>query len=286
MIAQYKLLAVDMDGTLLNSQSEITENTKAALLSAIDAGVIFVISTGRPMCGVEDVNALFPKDLPFIIFNGAMALMGKSRRVLFSKPLGFEYAKEIYNIGVSRDIPVVLWTNGELFVSRNCEAVKNYQKISGVTPRIIDDINAFEGVDVCKMIWIDAPENAAMYQAEMSAYFGGNVNAHTSRPYLLEFVDAGASKALAMEAIGKAYGIDKNEMVAVGDGYNDISMLEYAGLGVAMGNAPDDIKQLCQYVTSSNDDDGIADVIYKYFLGDSVNDSKITGTPVQFDKYQ
>ena len=268
MAKRYKLLAADMDGTLLNDRSQITERTKTALQAAVDAGMIFVTSTGRPMCSVEKVNALFTKDLPFIIYNGAMAVMGKSGRTLFSKALGFEYAKVIYNIGVARDIAVVLWSNDELYISRDCEAIRDYYTISNVAPRIIDDINDFQGRYICKMIWIDSPEKAAKYQNEMNAYFGGSVNVHTSRPYLLEFVDAGASKALALEAIGLEFGIDKSEMIAVGDGYNDISMLEYAGLGVAMDNAPDDIKKVCSYITLSNNDDGVAAVIYKYFLED------------------
>ena len=268
MLPQYKLLAADMDGTLLNSQSQITERTKTALLAAVDAGVIFVASTGRPRCGVENINAMFLNDLPFIIFNGAKVVMGKSERVLFSKTLEYKCAKEIYDIGVARDIPAALWIDDELFISHDCETIRNYQKISGVAPRIIEDMVKFRDRGICKMIWIETPENATRYQTEMNAYFGGHVNAHTSRPYLLEFVDAGASKALALEAIGKVFGIDKSEMIAVGDGYNDISMLEYAGLGVAMDNAPREIKNICQHVTASNDDDGVAAVIHKYILED------------------
>ena len=270
MALRYKLLAADMDGTLLNSQSELTGHTETALLSAIESGVIFVVSTGRPMRGVEDINALFSKDLPFITLNGAIVVMGKSGRTLFSKTLGYEYVKAIYDIGASRNIPVVIWTKDELFASNDCDVIKNYQKISGVDPRIIGNIDEIKALDAYKMIWIDSPENNARHQTEMNKHFGGNVNAHTSRPYLLEFVDAGASKALALEAIGHEYGIDRSEMVAVGDGYNDISMLEYVGLGVAMGNAPDDIKKICRHITLSNNDDGVAAVIYNFFLEDNV----------------
>jgi len=265
-MAEYKLLAADMDGTLLNDESAVTERTKAALAAAVNAGVLFVASTGRPMLGAEDINALFSEDLPFVVFNGAMALMGKSKRILFLKPLRFEYVKEIYSLGVNRDISVILWTKERLFVSRDCEETQDYRKITGAKMQVLEDINAFEAKDVCKLLWISTPEGAARYQIEMNARFGGAVNCHTSRPHFLEFVDAGASKALALDAIGAAFGIDKSEMIAVGDSYNDVSMLEYAGLSVAMQNAPDDIKKLCDTVTLSNNGDGVAAVIDKYIL--------------------
>ena len=264
-IMKYKLLAADMDGTLLNDQSQITQHTKDALLSAADAGVIFVASTGRPMCGVESVNALFTQDFPFIIFNGAMAVMGKSGNVLFSKPLDFGYAKEIYKLGVDRNIPTVLWTENELFVSCESTVTQNYQTISGVVPSVIEDIEQFQNKHICKMIWIDNPDGALQYQFEMTAHFGGKVNCHISRPHFLEFVNADASKGLALSEIGRIYGIDKSEMIAVGDSYNDISMLEYVGLGVAMANAPKDIQKICRHVTLSNNDDGVAAAINRYW---------------------
>ena len=260
----YKLLAADMDGTLLNDKSIITKRTITAIKSAVDAGVVFVVSTGRPMCGVSDINALFTEDMPVIVFNGAMAVTGKSGKILFSRPLDFQLAGEIYNVGMSRNVPVAMWCYNKserLYVSSDCDAVRDYQTITGAKLHLIDDFNMFKDKHICKMLWIDTPENAALWQVEMNMHFGGKVNCHTTRPYLLEFVDAGASKALAMEAIGNVYNIDKSEMIAVGDGYNDLSMLKYAGLGVAMGNAPEEIKKVCKYVTLSNNEDGVAELI-------------------------
>jgi hydroxymethylpyrimidine pyrophosphatase-like HAD family hydrolase len=93
-----------------------------------------------------------------------------------------------------------------------------------------------------------------------------NVVYHTSQPYFLEFVNSNATKAIAMEKLGQHYGISRSEMIAVGDGFNDLSMIEYAGLGVAMGNACDAIKSRANYVTLTNDDNGLAFVIDKFVL--------------------
>jgi len=263
---KYKLIAVDMDGTLLNSASVITEVTKTAILQAIDYGVIFVVSTGRPMRAVENVNALFDEDMPFIVFNGATVVMGKSRKVLFNKYLDVASAREIFKIGISRGIPVVLWTGERLWASRECSITRKYQQISGADMAIISNIDDLAEQDIYKMLWIGTPEEMNRFQREMSAFFGNAVNCHTSRPEFLEFVSSEADKGSAMAEIGKVYGIDKSEMIAIGDSYNDVSMLKYAGFSIAMQNAPDDIKAICSHVTLSNNNDGVAAVINKYIL--------------------
>jgi len=263
---KYKLIAADMDGTLLNDESVITERTKISIQKAVETGTLFVAATGRPMCGVENMNSLFDEDIPFITFNGAMVIMGKSKKILFNKSLEPNHVKEIYTLGTNRNIPVVLWIGEQLWVSLECEATSDYQKITGADMNIISDINELKVRGVTKMLWMDTPDNIAQFQSEMNEHFKGAVNCHISRPVFLEFVNAQADKGRAMAEIGKVYGIDKNEMIAVGDSYNDISMLKYAGLGIAMENAPDDIKTICRHVTLSNNDDGVAAVIEKYIL--------------------
>ena len=265
-MTQYKLLAVDMDGTLFNDASEITERTWKAVLAAIEKGVLFVPSTGRPMGGMRQIRTMFDFDLPMVLFNGAMAMTAKTGRVLFSRGLNFQCAEVIFSQGVCRGYPVVAWAGETLFVSRENEEVSIYQRITGAEVHVIVDPQPMRAPGVTKMLWIIPPEEAIRQQAEMLALLGDKVNCHTSQPHLLEFVDARASKGKALEAVGAAYGIAREEMIAVGDGYNDVSMLEYAGLGVAMGNAPEDIKALCQAVTLSNEEDGVAKVIEKYIL--------------------
>ena len=263
---KYKLLAADMDGTLFNEKSEITRRTREAILAAMGRGMLFVPSTGRPMGGMRKVLAAFEGDLPMILFNGAMAVTAESGRVLFSQGLDFACAETIFAQGVERGYSVVAWAGERLFVSREDEEIMLYQRKSGAELHVVSDAGAMLPYGVTKMLWIIPPEDGPRCQAGMEALLAGKVNCHTSCPHLMEFVDAGASKGLALEAVGKAYGIARSEMIAVGDGYNDVSMLEYAGLGVAMGNAPEEIKAMCQYTTLSNEEDGVARVVKRYVL--------------------
>jgi len=263
---KYKLIASDLDGTLLNSESKLTPRTMGALLKAVEAGVLFVVATGRAVRGVEPLCGLFDKDLPFIVFNGASAIMCKSRRTLFNRFLDIALAKEAYNLGMSRGIPMAIWTDKRLWVSRYHETTEAYCNLYGMDQLIITDLDKLSGENIFKLIWIGSAENVRRYQSEMNEHFAGKLKCHSSMPQYLEFVSSEAGKGAALEEIGRLCGIDRSEMIAVGDGYNDISMLEYAGLGVAVENAPDDVKAVCDLVTLSNSADGVAAVIEEYIL--------------------
>jgi Cof subfamily protein (haloacid dehalogenase superfamily) len=144
--------------------------------------------------------------------------------------------------------------------------VEKYKSISGVEPVLAENTRQLAEKGVTKILWSDEVEKIEQYNREVGKHLSDNVNFHPSRPYFLEFVDINASKAIAMERLGEYYGIDRSEMIAVGDGYNDLSMIEYAGLGVAMANSPDYVKEKADYITLSNEEDGVAHVINKFIL--------------------
>jgi len=263
---KYKMIASDLDGTLLNDDSILSERTKDAVLKAMDAGALFVMATGRAMSGIEHINAIFDRDVPFITLNGAVIIMGKSRKILVNKYLDFALAKDVFNSGAGLDVAMVVWTGRRLWASREDEATRLYNGKAGKEMRIISYFDELEEEGISKVLWIDTPERIRRHHHSMKERYYGRLNCYPSQPMFLEFVSLDTDKAIAMEEIGRIYGIDRSEMIAVGDGYNDVSMLEYAGLGVAMDNAPDDVKAVCGYVTLSNNEDGVAAVIEKYIL--------------------
>ena len=263
---KYRFMAVDIDGTLLDSNSRLTEANRAAIRLAAEKGLIFSLSTGRPVQGVESIINTLQLDSPVITYNGAMVITGRSREILYEQKLSAADAKNIIELGNERGCMVAVWAENRLYVNELNDKALQYSTIAGIKPQRIESVESLVENGVTKVLWNDEPAIVEKYQDEIGSYLSGNVNYHTSRPMFLEFVDIKASKALAMEKIGERYGIKREEMVAVGDGFNDLSMIEYAGLGVAMGNAKDAIKQRAGYVTLSNDEDGIAHVINKYIL--------------------
>jgi len=263
---KYKLIAIDIDGTLLNSRSELTPRTREALRLAMDKGALPVISTGRPMQGVERMGLIFDEDMPVITYNGAAVVMSRSKKRLLDAKLPPELCLETIALGLERGVSVNVWVDDALYAASDTDKNELYRQVSKQRPVLGADMPQIVCGGASKVLWCDGADVIDKCQADMRTRFGDRLNCHTSSPTLLEFVSREASKAAAMERIGALYGIDRSEMIAVGDGHNDISMLEYAGLGVAMANAPQAVKDKAGFVTLSNDEDGVAHVIEKFIL--------------------
>jgi len=146
------------------------------------------------------------------------------------------------------------------------ERALEYAQVSKVEPQVYTDVKELIDIGVSKVLWYDEIERIKEFERRLDGLLNLTVNFYTSQPFYLEFVDQNVSKAVALEKMGEYYGITREEMIAVGDGFNDLAMIEYAGLGVAMGNAPEEVKNAADYVTLSNDEDGVAKVIEVFIL--------------------
>ncbi len=247
ILMKYKLLAVDVDGTLLNSRREITMLTKQSIQKAIEKGIVFTICSGRPVQGVKLITDMLEIDIPVITYNGAMVIVDD--KVIFSCTMQKEDVLHIERLGQEWGTTIAIWAGNRLFVNKLNERALKYAQISGVSPQIYTDVERING-----------------FERRLNGLLSPSVNVHTSQPIFLEFVDRNVSKAVALEKMGEHYGIRREEMIAVGDGFNDLAMIEYAGLGVAMGNAPEEVKNAADYITFSNDEDGVAKVIEVFVL--------------------
>lgn len=263
MIA-YKLVAVDMDGTLLNDNKEITLSTLDAINRLGKENKIFCISTGRPFYGVKPYIDKIDDDIPLILYNGAVVTFSKTKKTLLSCGLTYNQSKKIDIIN-KYDGTYIFWSNEKLYVNKINEYTTKYFGISKAIPTIIDEKIVIPHGEITKIIWFEENKRLIEYQNTILKDIK-DVNFFTSQPTFLEFVSKGISKAKAMEVIGDSYGVKKEEMIAVGDGCNDIAMIEYAGLGVAMENATDDVKEKADYVTTSNEEDGVLKLINEYML--------------------
>lgn len=261
---QYKLIAADMDGTLLNTRGIITKRTILSIRNAVEKGVVFTVSTGRPIQGVERYNKILNLDAPFITYNGAMIVIGKSKKILYEQGLEACDARNILNWAKQFTPTVMVWSDNKLYVSELNERTEKYKSLSGVEPILIKDEEAVIQNGITKILWYDDAENISGYLPVLRDNLGSSINLYTSQPYFLEFVDIRVSKARALERLGQYYNISPSEMIAIGDGLNDLDMIEYAGLGVAMGNAHDLVKGRADFITKSCDEDGVAYVIDKF----------------------
>lgn len=280
---KYKLMAVDIDGTLVDNRGQMTEGTRNAIRLGVENGLIFTIATGRPIQGVEHFNEMLGLDLPYITYNGSMVVMGKSRAVLYEQKMDAGDAKTIYKLGVEYGVTVIVWAHNKLYVNILNDDALLYSKQARQDALLMGNPESVLESGVSKILWIDTIPTISRIQKEIGNQLSGNVNYHTSNPIYLEFVDKMASKAIAMEKLGAYYGIRREEMIAVGDGLNDLSMIKYAGLGIAMSNAEEEVKLKADYITLSNEEDGVAHVIYKFVLGmDEENRRTDSGFPLPY----
>lgn len=269
---KYKLVAADMDGTLLDSRGEITPATVDAIRELAEKDVVFIVSTGRPIQGVEKYKELLGLTGPVITYNGAMIVNVEDNKILFEQGLLREDARKIWELGQKYNTTMCIWAGNQLYGNRLDEKIHDYKKLSGVEPILAEDIEELLDIGITKILWYDEVERIEAFLTSLSPELFCEVSYCTSKPTFLEFFSKKVSKAVAMEKIGELLGITREEMVAIGDGLNDLSMIQYAGLGVAMGNAANEVKENAQIITDTNDEEGVKKVLEKFFAeeGDDV----------------
>lgn len=256
-----KLIATDMDGTLLNSEKQISERNLLAIRRIMDKGIKFSISTGRPLCGISRFLAQTGANGPSICYNGSVIHEGVTGRVLFRRSLDFESFRRLYKLGNELDTTMTVWSNDVLYGNRLDERLFDYCKYSGIAPRLLEDIDSLYENGVTKLLWYDTEERIAEFKAKADLIKGDMVTSCTSMPFFLEFFDAEASKGLALKKICELYDLRQDEIMAFGDGMNDLDMILFAGRGIAMGNSCDEVKKVADEITLSNDEDGVAAIL-------------------------
>ncbi len=263
---KYKLIAADMDGTLLNNNSELTPGVRDAIRRCMAAGCYFLPATGRPIHGIR----LFGTDLfgnaPIITYNGAVVVSADGNEILYSVDMDAEDARYVLRMGREADTTICVWSCNRLYVNKLNDNVEQYRALSGQTPIVYTDDEMLIRQGITKILWFDTVERVNAWHHGIAPDTIPGTSFNPSKPYFLEFYSQKVSKAEALSAVCKMVGVDVADAIAIGDGFNDLPMLERAGLGVAMANAPDEVKARCGYVTSSNEEDGVARVIEKFML--------------------
>ena len=253
-----KILAVDLDGTLTDSRKEVTPRTREALRKMQEAGHVLVLATGRPVPGVMPVVRTLELEKSggyAIACNGGVLIDCKTGEHIYEKTLPRELVAEIFAFAEELGIGIYTYAGpGIVAGSRHDEHMEYAAAINHLEifhPERPMDLVA-EPVTKCMGT---VPEAHALEIAEcLRERFGDRVTVLRSEPFFVEMIPAGTDKA------------ERRDVIACGDSFNDIAMLEYAGLGVAMANAQESVKEVADVVTLSNDEEGVARVIEEYML--------------------
>lgn len=265
---KFRLLATDLDDTLLNDRIEISTANRAALQKAMDLGVLVTIATGRMFRSALPVAGELGIRTPIITYQGALIKDPLTKETLWERPVPLQLARRVLEEGRRADLHINVYVEDSLFVDRITPEGTGYAKLAGVDLNPVGNLSEFLREDPIKILFIAEPGLLDKLNRELQDKFGPALYITKSKPNYLEFMHPEATKKHGLQALAQRYGIQREEIIAFGDSYNDIDMLEYAGLGVAMGNAPEEIKEKADYVTTDNNEDGVAAAVRKFVLGE------------------
>ena len=259
-----KLFVTDMDGTLLNSQRKITDKVKLAIKKAVKAGVIFTVATGRMHISALPYVQELGIDVPVITYNGALIKYASGDEV-FASYLDKQLVQSLVDYAQEQNIHIQLYSDDKLYYSQENELSKFYQTAAGVTGHPVGDALVEYMDKVPKLLLIGrTPEEADRAARDIAAKFAGQIVAVKSTPIYVELIKPGINKASAIAKMAEIYKVPSEAILAIGDSNNDITMLQAAHYGVAMGNANADVKKVAKYQVADCDHDGIAEAIERF----------------------
>lgn len=267
---KYRLLVLDIDGTVTNSRKEVTEKTRKAIIRLQEKGVRVAIASGRHPRGVIPVAQLldFQRFENFILaFNGAKIMDVRHRRCIYERTLPAHIPSRLWKDATQKGLGILTYTDNALIAGTKPDAYTELEaRISHIPIEYREDFCRAVKFPVNGCLITGSPEDIEAMEPVFAHRYFHETQIFRSEPCFLEVVPKNVDKAYSLKHLLSILGIAREEMVCCGDSFNDISMLRYAGLGVAMANGQKEVKDVANYITENdNDHDGIAEVIERFF---------------------
>ncbi len=261
----YSIIALDLDGTLTNSEKIITPRTFDALMKAQREGVRLVLASGRPTFGISALaNQLQLADYGGYVlsYNGGRIIDWCEKTVIFSQVVDQKLVPILYNFAEKAQLPIVTYLPEAILASKNeGEYLAEEARINGM-PVVVAQNFVEEAMQIAggstKFLIPGEPELLVQLESEMKAALSEQMEVFRSAPFFLELPPKGIDKAQSLQRLLTHLGLERESLMAFGDGFNDLSMIQFAGQGVAMANAVEEVKSIADFVTTSNEEDGIA----------------------------
>ncbi|MDE7378055.1 MAG: Cof-type HAD-IIB family hydrolase [Paraprevotella sp.] len=270
---KYKLLVLDVDGTLLNEAKEITKHTLATLRKVQQMGIRILLASGRPTYGLLPLARQLELGTynGFISsYNGGQIISASNGEVVFERRINPEMLSYIEKKARKNGFSLFTY-DGDCIVTTDAADphVQEEARLNGMSLKQVDDFSIAVDFAPCNCV-LSSDDEAALSGLEehWKRRLAGVLDVFRSESYFLEVVGCQVDKANSLAALMKLLNITSEEVVAIGDGVCDVSMLQMAGLGIAMGNAPDSVKRCTETVTLTNEEDGVAVAIEKAILAE------------------
>lgn len=268
-MSEYKFLALDIDGTLTNSKKEITPAVHSEIRRLQENGIPVALVSGRPVLGIKHVA----DELDFssyncyiFAFNGGKVIDCRTNEVVFSQPIPIPLAHEVCQAAEEYNMAIVTYKGQYIIASEpENQYTKQESYITRIPVRGVESMEEEIDFEPDKFLFVGEPSRLEALLPVMQKRFEGRLNIFRSEPFFMEIVPLGIDKAKSLDRLLETLHMDSSQLVACGDGFNDVSMVNFAGMGVAMGNACEETKAVANYIAPSCDEDGVADAIRKFF---------------------
>ena len=265
---QYRLLSVDLDGTLLTTDKRLTPRTISAVQQCAQAGVAVVICTARPPRSTRPFYDELRLDTELVAYNGAMVTHPPADAVVSHRAMPSALARELLRTVLAIDDEAVITFEkaDQWYTDPRGAQIITDTAAAGFRPDVVCDLWECVESPVTKMLVSKSPETLRQIESALADRLPTQVSVTKTDDYLLQIAVAGVSKSAALEEILRRRGLTRSDLAAMGDAPNDVDMLQFAALGIAVDNAPAEVKAAAQKVAPSNDRDGVAVAIERYVL--------------------
>ncbi len=263
---KFDLVAVDIDGTLLNSSHLLTENTRNTIIRAVAQGIRITLSTGRMFQSAQRIASEIGLDVPLIIYNGALIKNACSEEIIFEKRIAIAAGERLLALLKAAGLHYHVYVDGALFVPEITEKSRIYAERTGVSVHLMTELDFASCAGFYKVLVMGDPEKLSLFEKQAADELREDIRAFKSHPQYLEIVHCQVSKGNALQILANELEIPCKRIMAIGDHYNDMDMISFAGCGVAMGNAPEDVKSCAVHIAASNDDEGAARAIQEWAM--------------------
>lgn len=268
-MARFRLVVLDMDGTLLTDRKGISQRTAAAVRACMERGIHVVLATARPYCSARPFAALLGLRTPLVCYNGALVKDVPDGRLFIDQPLPAETAAEMAAFCQEKGLYMKVYGDDVFYVQEATEETLRYSPRYNVRFEEVGDMVGFISRNRLKpysFVVHARPERVPALREEMESLWAGRITGDCPNEHAIHFCDARATKLAAVQALAAEWGIVREEALAVGNGGNDLGVIIWAGLGVAMANSPEEVLRQADRVTDSNNDDGVALALERYVL--------------------
>jgi Cof subfamily protein (haloacid dehalogenase superfamily) len=262
----YKMLAIDIDDTLINDDKEITEGTKKALEQALAQGVTVTLATGRMYASAKQLASQLELNVPLITYQGSLVKNSEDGAILYERSVPSEAAHYIFDYCERNGLHLQTYLDDILYVREDNDKSKAYAALSKIPYTVYPNFRELADKPSNKLLMIDEPARLDEIAIELRDQIGHLVHITKSKPHFLEIIHREGNKGDALRYLANQYGYDMSQVIAIGDSWNDHEMLEAAGFGVAMGNAVESLKEIANYVTLTNNEEGVKHVVEKFVL--------------------